>query len=112
MSGVSRYIEEITEYAIRLKAKAAYCFVVDGVKGTGGCPLIMGVEALEPAVYQARCEELIAMLRRSADMLESDLVRQGFRGPRCAKHEAALVNEAFFACGCQHISPPPEEPPA
>jgi hypothetical protein len=77
--GISRYLPEITEYATRLQAKAAYCFVVDGVKGTGGCPIIVGMESLRREVYQARCEELIVMLRRSADMLEQDLVRQGLR---------------------------------
>lgn len=74
----SRYTPEITAFALGVEAKAVYCFVLDGVKGTGGCPLVMGVEALERAVYRARCEELIAMLRRSADLFEADLARQGF----------------------------------
>lgn len=75
----SRYTPEITAFALGVEAKAVYCFVVDGSKGTGGSPLVVGAEALERVVYQARCEELVALLRRSADMLEADLVRQGFK---------------------------------
>lgn len=80
---MSRYLPDIIEYATRLKAKAPYCFVIDGAKGTGGCPLVMGAESLQPAVYRERCEELIAMLRRSADMLERDLEWQ--LGPKETK---------------------------
>lgn len=74
---VSRYVEDVTAYAVGLEAKAAYCFVIDGVKGTGGCPVVVGADALAPAMYRARCLELVNMLRRSAALLEDDLRRQG-----------------------------------
>lgn len=74
----SRYMPEITQFALDVKAKAVYCFVIDGTKGTGGCPLILGADANDPKAYEARNRELVAMLRRSADMLEGDLKRQGF----------------------------------
>jgi hypothetical protein len=68
---LSRYMPDIIEFAIKVKAKAAYCFVLDGNKGTGGCPVVVGMPPHEE--YLARCRELIAMLRRSADMLERDI---------------------------------------
>jgi hypothetical protein len=70
----SRYIAEVTAFAFGTKAKAVYCFVLDGEKGTGGCPLIMGM--LQGPEYRRRCEELIVMLRRSADLLQADIDRQ------------------------------------
>lgn len=74
MSQFSRYTPEITALGLQTKAKAVYCFVVDGDKGTGGCPLVMGTPP--PDEYRRRCEELIAMMRRSADMLQADVDRQ------------------------------------
>lgn len=74
--GLSRYIDSVTEFAVKHGAKAAYCFVVDGDQGTGGCPVVVGT--LERSEYRARCVELVGLLRRSADMLEADLRRQGF----------------------------------
>lgn len=74
MSEFSRYIADVTAFALQTKAKAAYCFVVDGEKGTGGCPVVIGL--VPPAEYRARCEELIVLMRRSADMLEADVARQ------------------------------------
>jgi len=68
---------EIVAFGMGVQAKAVYCFVVDGAKGTGGCPLIMD-QALDPKVYEEKSRELVAMLRRSADLLEADLKRQGF----------------------------------
>lgn len=76
----SRYMPEIVDFARGVEAKAVYCFVVDGSKGTGGCPLVMGIEALDRGEYQKRCKELIGLLRRSAELFEADLARQGFRG--------------------------------
>jgi hypothetical protein len=58
---------EVVAFAMKVNAKAAYCFAIDGDKGTGGCPVVMGVPPHEE--YLARCRELIAMLRRSADLL-------------------------------------------
>jgi hypothetical protein len=55
----SRYIVEITAFAMSTKAKAAYCFVLDGDRGTGGCPFVVGL--VPPDEYRARCEELIKM---------------------------------------------------
>jgi hypothetical protein len=75
----SRYMPEILAFATGVGAKAAYCFIIDGSKGTGGCPVVLGAEALSGPVYQQRCEELIGLLRRSAEMLEQDLARQGFQ---------------------------------
>jgi hypothetical protein len=77
---MSRYMPEIVELGMRTEAKAVYAFVLDGNKGTGGCPLVMGMEALDRRTYNERCRELIAMMRRSADLLAADLLRQGFGG--------------------------------
>lgn len=77
---MSRYLPEVIEFAIRMNAKAAYCFVIDGSKGTGGCPVVMGEDALDRQLYAQHCRELIQMLRRSADLLAADLLRQGFGG--------------------------------
>lgn len=76
MPGFSRYITEITEFALKTKAKAAYCFVIDGDRGTGGSPLVMGLVAGDE--YKQRCVEMIRLMRRSADLLAKDLERQGF----------------------------------
>lgn len=65
---------DVIEFALKTGAKAAYCFALDGSKGTGGCPVVIGL--MPPAEYRARCEELIALLRRSADMLQADVDRQ------------------------------------
>ena len=74
MHQFSRYLPEITAFGLGAKAKAVYCFVIDGDKGTGGCPIVLG---LPPAAeYRARCEELIVMMRRSADLLQADIDRQ------------------------------------
>lgn len=71
---ISRYTPEIFEYLKKTEGKAVYCFVINGNKGTGGMPLIAGFP--EPAIYRQLCEELILLLRRSADMLEKDVNRQ------------------------------------
>lgn len=71
---MSRYMPEIVTFALNVNAKAVYCFVLDGEKGTGGCPLVMGLPP--PDEYRRRCEELIAMMRRSADLLQADIDRQ------------------------------------
>jgi len=64
---------EVVEMGLSTGAKALYLFVVDGVKGTGGCPLVRG---FPPRVeYIARCRELVALMRRSADLLEAEIVR-------------------------------------
>lgn len=76
MGPFSRYLPVITAFAQSVRAKAAYCFVVDGELGTGGCPLILDAPTRE--AYEQRCRELVELLRRSADMLEADLRRQGF----------------------------------
>lgn len=68
---LSRYMPDIIEFATKVNAKAAYCFVLDGNQGTGGCPVVVGLPPHEE--YLARCRELIVMLRRSADMLERDI---------------------------------------
>lgn len=67
----SRYMPEIVEFATKVGGKAAYCFVLDGSKGTGGCPVVMGTPP--HAEYLQRCRELIGLLRRSADLLERDI---------------------------------------
>lgn len=77
----SRYMPEIIELTTRVKAKASYVFFVDGDRGTGGSPLVMGADSLKRDVYEARCRELVELLRRSADLLEADLARQGFGKP-------------------------------
>lgn len=75
---LSRYIDDITAFATATKAKAVYCYVVDGEHGTGGCPLVLDVDEQDRKLYEERCQRLIAMLRRSADLLEGDLNRQRF----------------------------------
>jgi hypothetical protein len=74
MSAFSRYLVEIYDFAAKTKAKAVYCFVIDGDRGTGGCSIVVGL--VPPDEYRARNEELIAMLRRSADLLQADIDRQ------------------------------------
>lgn len=69
---------EIVQFAMSVHAKGVYCFVLDGDRGTGGCPLLLGLDGLDRDEYRRRSEELIAMLRRSADLYEADLVRQGY----------------------------------
>lgn len=76
---LSRYMPEIVAFARSVKATGVYCFVIDGDRGTGGCPLLLGLDALDRDEYVRRSEELIGLLRRSADLYEADLVRQGFR---------------------------------
>lgn len=68
---MSRYVMDVAEFAMKHEAKAAYCFVIDGNKGTGGCPVVVGM--LSHPEYISRCRELVAMLRRSADWLERDI---------------------------------------
>lgn len=75
---LSRYMPELIELATRTKAKAAYVFFVDGDRGTGGSPIVMGFPP--PDEYERRCRELVALLRRSAELLEDDLRRQGLGG--------------------------------
>lgn len=70
----SRYTNEAVQLLLGTKAKAAYAFVVDGDRGTGGCPVIEGLQA--GSEYRRRCEELVRLLRRSADLLERDVNRQ------------------------------------
>lgn len=74
MSDLSRYIPEIIAFARSTEAKAVYCFAIDGNRGSGGCPLIAGLPQGSEE-YVARCQELVEMLRRSADMLEADIKR-------------------------------------
>lgn len=76
---LSRYMPELVELAMRVKAKAAYVFFIDGDRGTGGSPIVMDAPLLERDEYERRCRTLVNMLRRSADLLEGDLRRQGFR---------------------------------
>lgn len=70
-SGISKYTPEITQFGLDTNAKAVDCFVIDGNRGTGGMPLVMGFPP--PSEYKARCLELIRLLRRSAELLESDI---------------------------------------
>lgn len=74
MNQLSRYMPEILEFALKVHAKAIYCFVIDGDRGTGGSPLVTGFPP--PNEYRQRCEEMVQMLRRSADLLEQDIERQ------------------------------------
>ncbi len=74
MSGFSQYVAEVTAFVMQAKGKAGYCFVLDGEKGTGGCPVVIGL--VPGPEYRRRCEELIAMMRRSADLLQADIDRQ------------------------------------
>lgn len=69
--GMSRYVFEVGDFGVKLGAKAAYCFVLDGVKGSGGCPVVIGHTS--HAEYLERCRQLVGMLRRSADLLERDI---------------------------------------
>lgn len=64
---------EIIRFAVENGAGAAYGFVIDGQYGSGGCPVVVGLP--DPAEYRRRLEELIKMMRRSADMLQADLDR-------------------------------------
>jgi hypothetical protein len=78
----SRYLPDVVEWGTRIKAKAVYCFAIDGDRGTGGCPLVMGMDQFtNRKLYEQHCRELVVMLRRSATMLEADLKRQGFGDP-------------------------------
>lgn len=70
----SRYLPDVVAFAVSMKAKAAYAFVVEGVQGTGGCPVVIGANSREE--YRTRCLELVQLLRRSADLLERDVDRQ------------------------------------
>lgn len=76
--GMSRYVDAIAAFGMAQRAKAVYCFVIEGKLGTGGCPLVLGPSATDRAEYERCNRELIAMMRRSADLLEKDLERQGF----------------------------------
>jgi hypothetical protein len=69
--GVSRYTPEIVQFLQATHGAAVYCFVLDGDRGTGGMPVIAGFPP--PAEYRQRCREVIALLRRSADLLEQDI---------------------------------------
>lgn len=71
--GFSRYTPAIVQFAQATRGAAVYCFVVDGELGTGGMPIVSGFPP--PEEYRRRCEELIALLRRSADLLEKDIAR-------------------------------------
>jgi hypothetical protein len=73
-NGFSKYTPAIVQFAQATGAAAVYCFAVDGNLGTGGMPMIVGL--LPGAEYRQRCEELIGLLRRSAELLEQDLARQ------------------------------------
>lgn len=68
---LSRYTTEIIAFQQATQGKAVYCFVVDGVKGTGGMPVIAMTPTHEE--YLAKCREVVALLRRSADLLERDM---------------------------------------
>jgi len=98
--GFSRYAESVVEYVRQHKGVAGYCFVIDGEElGTGGCPMVIGADAADPVKYQARCRELVVMLRRSADKLELDLLTQGF-GP------GELTPAPMYWCpGCAQALP-------
>lgn len=67
---LSKYSPEIWRFLESTCARAVYCFAVDGKLGTGGSPLIV---LCPPAEYRERCLELIALLRRSADLLEQNI---------------------------------------
>lgn len=71
---ISRYTPEIIEFGKATRAKAVYCFVIEGAKGTGGMPIVMGFPPAEE--YRTLCEAMIKMMRRSADMLQADINRQ------------------------------------
>lgn len=70
-TGISKYAPAIIEFARATEGAAVYCFVLDGKLGTGGMPLIEGFPP--PEENRQRCRELIALLRRSADLLEQDI---------------------------------------
>jgi hypothetical protein len=69
--GMSKYFPEILRLAQSTSAKAVYVFVVDGDRGSGGQPFIMGMPEYDE--YLRRNVELVKMLRRSADLLEQDV---------------------------------------
>ena len=71
----SVYVHEIAELLMHLQAKSAYVFVVDGIKGTGGCPLV----ALQPTreAHAAAHRELLEYMRRSVKLFEADIERLG-----------------------------------
>jgi hypothetical protein len=75
----SKYTPAIVQFGQATRGTAVYCFVLDGELGTGGMPLVSGFPP--PEEYRRRCEELILLLRRSADLLEQDIARQVPLGP-------------------------------
>jgi hypothetical protein len=70
MPGLSRYTPAIVKFQ-QATGGDVYCFVVNGNLGTGGMPLIHGFPPRNE--YHARCQALIALLRRSAELLERDI---------------------------------------
>jgi|GEM_PF-4258795 len=70
-NGLSRYTPAIVQFQ-QATGGDVYCFVVDGKLGTGGMPMIVGLPPTAEA-YRQRCQALIALLRRSADLLEQDI---------------------------------------
>lgn len=71
---MSRYLTEVISLLQSTKAQAVYVFVLEGDRGTGGCHALAGMHA--GPEYRRRCLELIALLRRSADLLQADVDRQ------------------------------------
>lgn len=69
----SRYLPDVTELLVRLKAKSVYVFVVDGEQGTGGCPIVQ----LQPthAEYLQANRELLQYMKRSVELYERDIAR-------------------------------------
>lgn len=70
-AAMSKYTPEILAFAEAAGGTAVYCFVLDGKRGTGGMPIVSGF--LPPDENRRRCREVIALLRRSADLLEQDI---------------------------------------
>ena len=74
MPGLSKYTPAIVQFQ-RATGGDVYCFVVDGNLGTGGMPLLGGFPR-SPEEYRQRCEALIELLRRSAELLAQDVARR------------------------------------
>ena len=76
--GLSKYTPAIVQFQ-QATGGDVYCFVVDGNLGTGGMPMLGGFPR-SPEEYRQRCEALIALLRRSAELLAQDVARRAPNG--------------------------------
>jgi hypothetical protein len=65
---------DVVELSQRLRAESAYVFVVNGLRGTDGCPVV--TMAATQAEYLRRNRELLlGYMRRSVELFEQDVRR-------------------------------------